>query len=570
MIEYQDLINNEEPTGQYYFYSTSQSDMNAYIDLVDKVSGVSVKAIDSGETETTTIIQMYSGVILFLVIIFLVLNILILIKTQKEYGIYILNGYSLFQIFTCNMKKGLKTIIVIFTLQLATLFIWLSLNSYPYTIFRTVVFFESALIIIIFVIIMLSQLYLFKVNSILALKKKTKDNIMEAIYFLLKCCLQLFLVLIILSFLSNGKNIITYLVDYNMWKNTDDIAYTKLYDTVNSNESFDEFGISLSQLYEEMVTELDAQLINASSIKSLANDPFCKDNYFVSDCSGVIVNSNFIRNTSDLDEYVIAPQSLNNTIFVPEKYKPNEDEIINEYKKYFYLSNNNLKDEYDEKYSATKMEKESVNIIWTKDLSIFTLDPSVSANGIIEEPIIVVDDILSTSQLISTFSKGQIYFKVAEGSDPYKLLYPYLDKYNLIDEIKTTPTVFSRYSQKIAFMKNNLVTAMVKLSLLLFVYGILIANNMIIFYEKNKKLYTIKKMHGFNPIRIYANYLLDVGYSWLGSIIIYVILLKINVIKSDEVILFLVLLLMTIELVISLLYFRTLENKSMIRILKEG
>ncbi len=568
-----ELINNEEATGQYYIYGKTSGARKKYKDILNKQKGLKVSAIENGIIEATTIFQMYKGVILFLVIILFILNMLIITTNQKEYAIYKMNGYSPFKVIIKNMKSKIKEIFLIIVILLLITLLWIIYNQYPQAILYDVFKFEMIVILIIILIIGITQTYIFKLNNnLLALKNKTKDGFIDVIYFLLKSILQLSIVVILIGFIMNAQNLTKYLADYKLWKDTSNIAYTRLYDTVEANEYIEAFMKSLSDLYLDIEKNLQAELIDASSYQTLKKDPFCKDNYFSSECAGITVNQNYIKNNNQFSNYINKNSELKNTIFVPEKYREHEAKIIKEYQEYFYLNNNNILDEFDENYSKNKMSQEKVNIIWTKDLSIFTRNPDISSNGIITNPIVVVSSKMTGNNLINSFSQGEVYFKVKDADNPYNTLKEYTKKYNLENEIKTTPTVFSRYAQNIQKYKKTIIEALMKITLLLFTYIILIINNIVIFYEKNKKLYSIKKMFGYRALRIYTKYFFEIGYSWIGSLIIYTFVTKVQLLPKENIKILLVLMVLSfvIEMFISIIYFRTLENKNIIKVLKEG
>ncbi len=568
-----ELINNEEATGQYYIYGKSSEARKKYQETLNKQKDLKVSTVDSGKIESTTIFQMYKGVILFLVIILLILNMLIITTNQKEYAIYKMNGYSPSKVIIKNMKRKISEIFLIILLLILITFIWIVYYQYPQDIMVDVFKFEAIVIMIIVMVIGITQAYIFKLNNnLLALKNKTKDGFIDVIYFLLKCILQLSIVIILIGFIMNAQNLTKYLADYKLWKDTSNIAYTRLYDTVEANEDIEVFMKSLSNLYLDIEKNLQAELIDASSYQMLKNDPFCKDNYFSSECAGITVNQNYIKNNKQFSNYINENSNLKNTVFVPEKYREHEAEIIKEYQEYFYLNNNNLIDEFDENYSKEQMNQEKVNIIWTKDISIFTRNPDISSNGIITNPIVVVSNKMTGNNLLNSFSQGEIYFKVKDANNPYNTLKEYTEKYDLENEIKTTPTVFSRYAQNIQKYKKEVVEAFMKIILLLFTYAILIMNNIVIFYEKNKKLYSIKKMFGYRSLKIYSKYFTEIGYSWIGSLIMYFFGTKMQLIPKEnvKVLLILIGLSFVIEILISVIYFRILENKNIIKVLKEG
>ncbi len=568
-----ELINNEEATGQYYIYGKSSKARKKYQEVLNKQKDLKVSKIDSGVTKTTTIFQMYKGVILFLVIILFILNMLIITTNQKEYAIYKMNGYSPTKIIIKNMKSKIKEIFLVILILLLITFLWITYNKYPQAILYDILKFEAVVILIVILIIGFTQMYIFKLNNnLLALKNKTKDGFIDVIYFLLKCILQLSIVIIFIGFIMNTQNLTKYIADYKLWKDTSNIAYTRLYDTVEANEDIEGFMKSLSDLYLDMEKNLQAELIDASSYQTLKNDSFCKDNYFSNECAGIMVNKNYIKNNSQFSNYIAGNSKLNNTIFVPEKYRDKKTEIVKEYQEYFYLNNNDILDEFDENYSKDKISQEKVNIIWTKDISVFTQNPDISSNGIITNPIVIVNNKMNGNDLINSFSQGEIYFKVKDADNPYKTLKQYTKKYNLENEIKTTPTVFSRYAQNIQKYKKTIIEALMKIILLIFTYVILIINNIVIFYEKNKKLYSIKKMFGYKALKIYTKYFIEIGYSWIGSLFIYIFITKIQLLPKENIKILLILmgLSFVIEMFISIIYFRILENKNIIKVLKEG
>lgn len=568
-----EIIKNENPSSTYMVFDPNGNNTNDYISRVSKELPVKIKNYENtGYSSSNTVVDMYKSIIIFFIIVLFVLNIMIIIRSQKAFAIYRLHGNTKSNVFASNLSSFSKNILKIYVVYLIILIIWLLVNGYPLKIIETSGIFLLLISTIIVITFSCSQLYYLRIKIINALKNKRNDSVLETIFFFIKCMLQFVLVLALVTLISNSSTLFGYLGSYNNWKQTSNIAYTKLYTTTESSEDMIAFGKELELLYNDIEENLSAILVDSSKIKTSLSDPYCEgDNFYQPDCSGVIVNENYLKTQSQLATYI--PRTLKeNTIIVPNKYKKDENTLQLIYKRYFYLINNDIQDEFDPLYNEEQMKKEPINIIWTDNVSVFTANIEISSDGMLSDPILVVPNKLAPTGYIQAFSNGSIFFKIDDPNNPYKTIEKYLKKYGLTNEIKTTPTVLSRYATTIQSYEAQLIEGLIKLILLLIMTYVIFTNNIVIFYTKNIKRCSIQKMYGFSQFTIYKAYLFEVIYSWLGTVILYLLANKIGlqVIDKEYMFLALVVILATIEVFISLLYFRRLEKTNLIKVLKEN
>ncbi len=568
---YKDILKNEEITGNYLIYSKNINNINQFEKDIKKIDNIEVNDIQNeGVSSSITVLNMYLYVIIFILVIYFVINVLNIVRNQKKIAVKKMYSYSNYKIYLQELKSfSLNYLIITIILGLLTVVYLVYNNIFFWEIIKYHILIFSIVYLILVVLFSISRMYIYKVNVIYAIKDLKQDKIMDSFNFIVKSSLQLILLLLLLASIFQLEDMTKLFSTYKLWNGTENYSYTKLYETVEANENPKIYLSNLSKLYKEMENELGAILIDASSVNNLKRDSFCEENYFNSDCSSIIVNTNYLKQNNKLSGMY---NNLANTIFVPKKYEENKDEIIKEYQRYYYLNNNNIKDEYDKNYNEEDMEKTEVNIVWIDDFEIFTGDPTINENGIVSDGIIAVNDNLSESSLENSMSQGQIYFQVEDSSNPYKTLKPYIEKNNLTSEIKSTPTVFSRYSDTLESSKRILINLVIKLTLVIFMYLLIIFNEIVLFYEENKKKYVIRKIHGYSLFKTYRLYINNILYTWITSIIIYIFLLRIGIVSEYEVknIVIMLIILISIEFIISVIFLKLLEKQNIIKVLKEG
>ncbi|MFV0288143.1 MAG: DUF1430 domain-containing protein [Mycoplasmatales bacterium] len=568
---YKDILKNEEVTGEYLIYSENTNNVKQFEKDIKKIDSIKVSDIQNESvSSSTTVLNMYLYVIIFILIIYFVINVLSIVRNQKKIAVKKMYSYSNYKIYLHELKFfSLSYLVITMVLELVAVAYLVYNNIFFWEIIKYHILILSIAYLILAALFSISRMYIYKVNVISAIKDLKKDKIMDLFNFIVKSSLQLILLLLLLASIFQLGDMTKLFSTYKLWNGTENYSYTKLYGTVAADENPEKYSSNFSKLYKEMENELGAMLIDTSSVKNLERDPYCKENYFSSECSGIIVNSNYLKQNNKLSSVY---KNSANTIYVPKKYKENKEEIIKAYQWYFYMNNNNIRDEYDENYNEEDMEKTEVNIVWIDNFEIFTGDPTINENGIVNDGIVVVNDNLEEEKITDNMSQGEVYFQVEDSSNPYKTLKPYIEKYNLTSEMKTTPTVFSRYSDTLENSKIILINLVIKLILVTFMYLLIIFNEIVLFYEENKKKYSIKKIHGYSMFKTYRLYINNILYTWITSMIIYIFLLKIGIVSKYEVkdIVIMLIILISIEFIISVVFLKLLEKQNIIKVLKEG
>ncbi|MCD7708737.1 MAG: DUF1430 domain-containing protein [Clostridiales bacterium] len=230
------------------------------------------------------------------------------------------------------------------------------------------------------------------------------------------------------------------------------------------------------------------------------------------------VNPNYLEKYEILDEdgnrVSVREDEKDWILLVPEKYQGSEDEIISYYEDSLQEDREYVINNYGDEYAPPENQK--FRIIWIEDgQRIFGFNSSAGTNdnGWIADAAIHVMTETNSSPLDRDCVRGNADgdpLKIRLDGDSrqtYESLSGLLDELGLSDNLKAIVSVSERMSEKLAETRRNLM-----LSLSIAVAGILILlffviQNTAINFDRNKKKYIVKKIHGISFARIYGRYL---------------------------------------------------------------
>lgn len=229
----------------------------------------------------------------------------------------------------------------------------------------------------------------------------------------------------------------------------------------------------------------------------------------------VKVNPNYLQAFSVYDEngkqVTVTEQQTNWVLLVPEMYKQQEDDMIE-----FFRQERMMYYSIDEGQYGCELRDEvknqTIKIVWIKNnQSIFSFDTDVHTeqNNTIENAIIQVmterNSAVSDRQcVLGNGINDPLKVKLAGDSrETYESLEAILMDLKLNDNLQYLVSVNERTSETLHYLYANIRLCVEMGILLLFMYIAVSVQNITILFDKNRKLYIIKKIFGYNWIYIY-------------------------------------------------------------------
>ncbi|MBD5134747.1 MAG: DUF1430 domain-containing protein [Lachnospiraceae bacterium] len=233
----------------------------------------------------------------------------------------------------------------------------------------------------------------------------------------------------------------------------------------------------------------------------------------------VTVNPNYLIQFPVLDEngkeITISEKETDWILIVPEKYKEQEEEIVeifSEDRKDCYETS---EDVYGEEISAV-VKNQNVKIIWMKDnQKIFSFNSNVypENNNMIEEPVIQVMTTNNSCTIDRYCVQGNgttdpLKLKISgDSKKTYESLKDLLSSQQLDDNLKHIVSCNEEAAQKLNTIYANIRLSAMLLAVLIFVWLLNSFQSTVILFDKNKKDFVIKRISGWNWQSIYGKYL---------------------------------------------------------------
>lgn len=200
-------------------------------------------------------------------------------------------------------------------------------------------------------------------------------------------------------------------------------------------------------------------------------------------------------------------------LLVPEKYSFHEEEIVTYYKN-TQLDKIDMSKKYYEINCDTLLDQ-NVRIIWLQDnQGIFGFSTRVLSNeeGYIMDTItLVVTEKNSTLlERIGILGKGDLDpLKVFVGNysnsyEAYNSLIPMLDELNLTDNLKSLVSINENINERILELQAQRRIALTMTIVGMLILAVLVIQNTILDFHRNKQKYIIKKIHGIHMMKIYG------------------------------------------------------------------
>ena len=412
----------------------------------------------------------------------------------KAYAVKTLHGYTLPKIIfeQFHMKCAYWFSLYIIQIGISAITLWLlgySGNLKLYMIRLSLL--SSIFIIIISFINLWTYLMLLNLNIAHMIKGKQHFKTIRLINTSAKGFLLALMAIVIIQNMAMITELNKIKASEKYWKLLDDY-YTVEFTPSNGNESTQNKRMVHSrQLIMDSENQNNVILIKENNHQSAKND------YSPYEGNVMFVNQQFW----DLyNKYYPTGLTMNNNkdvleVILPNKYKDKFKQVNKEYQEWF----NTLKDKHN------KDGKLNINLANKDDYHIFSFNNrSIGDLSLVPSPIIV--NVQSTDLwddfYYAMLSQGGYLFK------DYDALVKNIEKYNLENDVSGITNYKDSIMQEYRDNNIKLVIYIVSEIIIAIVTVIIILFDVKYYFDQNKKLILIKKIHGYTALRSNYKYLM--------------------------------------------------------------
>lgn len=521
------------------------------------------------------------GILLILILLCLLYYVLL---RYKELSIKKLFGYSNKNLI---FKQLISDIFKICLTSLSAVILILLIYIYKYNKLSNLLSLSNIWILVqlitTLIVILLSIfpiLMIYFIDIVQMLKNRKPIGLMQILNYGSRIIFSTCLLVILMNVFLSYKSLLIQNPNKEKWKSTKnytfyEYSYELSQDTIQKTEY--ELGIKSQQLFKLNNSE-GALLINPSDkIIAESNGVIINENdYYPDNGNSIIINSNYLKENPIYDIYN-KRVDVNNEygdyliILVPIKYKNDEKEILDIYKKWYQFKRYIDEDINNEKNGIEKIEHPEVKVelIYIQDnQKTFLYNPTLekennnySVNSIL---LIANSENMGGDSYLSYMTGGFFFPKVTNINNPYIELTEDISKTDLQDTIISTPLLYSKID-KYLFDLQQKINANIFLALLLLLVEIIILTFIVLNYlERNKIVNSLKMIHGYSFFKRHYKFISIVSLTFIPMTIIG-ILLNTQYLKN---ILTFIMLYIILSFIFIILLIKVLENKKARNVLK--
>lgn len=292
----------------------------------------------------------------------------------------------------------------------------------------------------------------------------------------------------------------------------------------------------------------------------------------------VSVNPNYLKTfplyDTDGKRIQINDEEEDLIFLVPEKYSLYEQEIVTYYKNVQLDKIETSRNYYG--INCDSLKNQDIRIIWLKDnQGIFGFSTRVMSNeeGYIMNAVthVVTEKNSTILDRIGILGKGELDpLKVFIGNydnsnEAYNSLSVTLQKLNLDDNLKNMVSINENINERILELQAQRRIALTMTIVAMLLLCVLVVQNTILDFHRNKQKYIIEKIHGIHMLKIY-------GIPVFSSIVLYIVIgIVFTLLFSDGDSIYFIsatLLLIAIQCAISIVSIMKLERKHISSVLK--
>lgn len=464
-------------------------------------------------------------IIVFLSLLLLMALTVYFSSRSKRFGIYRLEGHSLFSIALLEAKKVLLLCALSIGLALAICLIAITLNN-PYVLISYLVFiapFYLATVALIFILYSISSLIAIGGTSYQKIKGQSK---LRGVYYAslcFKCFTSVLLIVASTSLLLSLKDTAQIIES-----KTKAIEVLQDYVTLHIEGVYDDnitdFAPNFQKLFQVLDNERNVVIITPESVyfdPDDSSDPL--NNTSIIDVNGNYLNVNPLFDSNDYRIDLAAYTSDLLIVLAPESARESQSELT-EYILKAQNDNHNL-------------SKEKIKIIWYREgQKVITFNPNAipsgpeapggvafSSSDVLTDPLIFVynENYYYDGFFANTFLADSVHIEVVE-ENPYDELRPAIEMSGLERVVTQASPISVFYDDMLRSERANQVYNSAELAVYALVVLLCLFYVCSVFFEANRRPLSIKLINGYSFVTNARKHFIALLVTFIGGWLIFI------------------------------------------------
>lgn len=585
---------NENIIGQYLIQTDDLRELESikqeFTEILNLGLADEIVSSNIDKNNILSIVELkYLILIAILLISILLAFIYYIVFRYKEFAIKKMFGHSDGKIIFKDVFKEILTM-HLYTLVASGLIVMLYL--YYYNKFKYVVGYLKNLSIVLLVfsiiLIVVEMVISLNIDNIKIknmLNNKKPITLIQSLNYITKVTFSIVLVAIMVNLISNYNNLISQNKNLEKWKSTNEYVYFNMTDKYRDSEE-------LIWNYNQSLRcrELFKYYNNKGGLLVSPSNYFSYNNFYGKeslntrkeydpiDGIALEVNAEYLRQNPirDTNGNIISIEDEYGDyliILVPEKYKEDEENLLQLYKEIYQFRRFVNEDIYNEYMNIEKVDHPEIKIkiIYTENgQESFLYNPLLeeeNQNSIIDSIHIVINSENIGGDSYTKYVSSNEFFAKIDGSvegDAYSKVYEVIKELDMEKDILSAYTLYSNVDSYIIKVENEIKEYIISVIITLFLEILLTIYMIINYIQRNKYINAIRKINGYSYIKRHNKLILLIVGTWMAILIGGYVLRIFSFMEVLKVIIPLALL----EILIMYLVLKKIENDEILSVLK--
>ena len=585
---------NENIIGQYLIQTDDLRELESikqeFTEILNLGLADEIVSSNIDKNNILSIVELkYLILIAILLISILLAFIYYIVFRYKEFAIKKMFGHSDGKIIFKDVFKDILTM-HLYTLVASGLIVMLYL--YYYNKFKYVVGYLKNLSIVLLVfsiiLIVVEMVISLNIDNIKIknmLNNKKPITLIQSLNYITKVTFSIVLVAIMVNLISNYNNLISQNKNLEKWKSTNEYVYFNMTDKYRDSEE-------LIWNYNQSLRcrELFKYYNNKGGLLVSPSNYFSYNNFYGKeslntrkeydpiDGIALEVNAEYLRQNPirDTNGNIISIEDEYGDyliILVPEKYKEDEENLLQLYKEIYQFRRFVNEDIYNEYMNIEKVDHPEIKIkiIYTENgQESFLYNPLLeeeNQNSIIDSVHIVINSENIGGDSYTKYVSSNEFFAKIDGSvegDAYSKVYEVIKELDMEKDILSAYTLYSNVDSYIIKVENEIKEYIISVIITLFLEILLTIYMIINYIQRNKYINAIRKINGYSYIKRHNKLILLIVGTWMAILIGGYVLRIFSFMEVLKVIIPLALL----EILIMYLVLKKIENDEILSVLK--
>lgn len=585
---------NENIIGQYLIQTDDLRELESikqeFTEILNLGLADEIVSSNIDKNNILSIVELkYLILIAILLISILLAFIYYIVFRYKEFAIKKMFGHSDGKIIFKDVFKEILTM-HLYTLVASGLIVMLYL--YYYNKFKYVVGYLKNLSIVLLVfsiiLIVVEMVISLNIDNIKIknmLNNKKPITLIQSLNYITKVTFSIVLVAIMVNLISNYNNLISQNKNLEKWKSTNEYVYFNMTDKYRDSEE-------LIWNYNQSLRcrELFKYYNNKGGLLVSPSNYFSYNNFYGKeslntrkeydpiDGIALEVNAEYLRQNPirDTNGNIISIEDEYGDyliILVPEKYKEDEENLLQLYKEIYKFRRFVNEDIYNEYMNIEKVDHPEIKIkiIYTENgQESFLYNPLLeeeNQNSIIDSVHIVINSENIGGDSYTKYVSSNEFFAKIDGSvegDAYSKVYEVIKELDMEKDILSAYTLYSNVDSYIIKVENEIKEYIISVIITLFLEILLTIYMIINYIQRNKYINAIRKINGYSYIKRHNKLILLIVGTWMAILIGGYVLRIFSFMEVLKVIIPLALL----EILIMYLVLKKIENDEILSVLK--